>query len=87
MNNQLCELLQEPEAKEFQNFVRVSNSDFEFLLQKIAPIISRNNTDFKESTPAKIWFAVTLRYLTAGDSNRRLHYTFKISTINISKNT
>ncbi|KAL4718840.1 hypothetical protein ACJJTC_014070 [Scirpophaga incertulas] len=38
MENQLTELLQEPESKEFQNFVRMSDSNFEYLLQNISQL-------------------------------------------------
>ncbi|RVE47950.1 hypothetical protein evm_007464 [Chilo suppressalis] len=79
------ELLQEPESKEFQNFVRMSDSDFEYLLQKISPVISKQDTVFRESIPAKIRLAVTLRYLATGDSYRSLHYIFKISSQLISQ--
>ncbi|KAL4718844.1 hypothetical protein ACJJTC_014074 [Scirpophaga incertulas] len=85
MENQLTELLQEPESKEFQNFVRMSDSNFEYLLQNISPVISKQDTDFRESIPAKIRLAVTLRYLATGDSYRSLHYTFKISSQLISQ--
>lgn len=87
IENQLSELLQEPESKEFQNFVRMSDSDFEYLLQKISPVISKQDTDFRESIPAKIRLAVTLRYeyLATGDSYRSLHYIFKISNQLISQ--
>ncbi|KAJ8710628.1 hypothetical protein PYW08_009143 [Mythimna loreyi] len=85
MENQLSELLQEPESKEFQNFVRMSDSNFEYLLEKISPEISKQDTDFRESIPAKIRLAVTLRYLATGDSYRSLHYTFKISSQLISQ--
>ncbi|CAB3241643.1 unnamed protein product [Arctia plantaginis] len=49
--------------------------------KNISPAISKQDTDFRESIPAKIRLAVTLRYLVTGDSYRSLHYTFKISSI------
>ncbi|VVC88981.1 unnamed protein product [Leptidea sinapis] len=39
MNQQLAELLAEPSG-EFDNFVRMSCTDFEYLLQKISPMKS-----------------------------------------------
>ncbi|KAH9636298.1 hypothetical protein HF086_003265 [Spodoptera exigua] len=59
------ELLYEPSG-EFDNFCRMSYSDFEFLLQKISPMISKHDTDFREAIPAKFRLAITLRFLASG---------------------
>ncbi|CAH2003202.1 unnamed protein product [Acanthoscelides obtectus] len=83
MENQLAELYAEP-AGEFDNFVRMSCSDFEYLLQKISPMIAKNDTDWRDAIPVKVRLAVTLRYLATGDSYRSLHYLFKISSQVIS---
>ncbi|GBP50523.1 hypothetical protein EVAR_25220_1 [Eumeta japonica] len=40
MDNQLAELCVEP-SSEFSNFVRMSCSDFEYLLQKISPMVAK----------------------------------------------
>lgn len=78
------EFLYEPSG-EFDNFCRMSYTDFEFLLQKISPMISKQDTDFREAIPAKFRFAITLRFLASGDSYRSLHYLFKVSVPMISK--
>ncbi|CAH1969416.1 unnamed protein product [Acanthoscelides obtectus] len=83
MENQLAELYAEP-AGEFDNFVRMSCSDFEYLLQKTSPMIAKNDTDRRDAIPVKVRLAVTLRYLATGDSYRSLHYLFKISSQVIS---
>lgn len=83
MENQLAELYAEPSG-EFNNFVRMSSSDFEYLLQKISPTIARKDTDWRDAIPVKVRLAVTLRYLATGDSYRSLHYLFKISSQVIS---
>lgn len=77
------ELLYEPFG-EFDNFCRMSYSDFEFLLQKISPMISKQDTDFREAIPAKFRLAITLRFLASGDSYKSLHYLFKVSVSMIS---
>lgn len=84
MENQLAELLAEASG-EFDNFLRMSSEDFEFLLTKISPLIEKQNTTCRESIPPKIRLAVTLRFLATGDSYRSLHYLFKISSQIISK--
>ncbi|KOB63195.1 Uncharacterized protein OBRU01_24925, partial [Operophtera brumata] len=77
------ELLYEPSG-EFDNFCRMSYSDFEFLLQKKSPMISKHDTDFREAIPAKFRLAITLRFLASGDSCKSLHYLFKVSVSMIS---
>ncbi|GBP00147.1 hypothetical protein EVAR_74422_1 [Eumeta japonica] len=84
MDNQLAEMLAEPSG-EFDNFVRMSNSDFEFLIQKVSPIVAKQDTDWREAIPVKIRLALTLRYLATGDSFRSLHYLFKVSSQLISR--
>ncbi|CAK1597954.1 unnamed protein product [Parnassius mnemosyne] len=84
MDKQLAELLAEPSG-EFDNFVRMSVNDFEYLLQKISPIVAKQDTDWRDAIPIKIRLAVTLRYLATGDSYKSLHHLFKISSQIISK--
>lgn len=78
------EMLAEP-SNEFHNFCRMSYTDFELLLQKVGPIISKKDTKWRDSIPAKVRLAVTLRFLASGDSYRSLHYLFKISSQIISE--
>lgn len=84
MENQLAELVAEPSGQ-FNNFTRMSLSDFEYLLQKVSPMISKTNTLKREAIPAKIRLAITLRFLASGDSFESLHYLFKVSGSIISR--
>lgn len=64
----------------YKNFTRMHPiSDFEFLLNSIGPSISRQDTRFRESIPAQERLALTLRFLSTGDSYVSLQYMFKIS--------
>ena len=63
----------------------MSYTDFEYLLNQVAPLISKKNTDFREALPAKYRLAITLRFLASGDSYKSLHYMFKISPQAMSK--
>lgn len=78
MNNFLRELTCE-ESGEFHNFCRMSIRDFEFLLNRIEPLIKKNDTQMRMAIPPKIRLAITLRYLATGDSYRSLHFLFKVS--------
>ena len=63
----------------------MSFEDFEYLLHKIEPIISKKDTKWRKAIPAKERLALTLRFLASGDSYKSLQYLFKISPQLISK--
>ena len=84
MEKQLSELVAEPSGQ-FKNFTRMSLADFEYLLRKLEPIISKEDTQLRDSIPAKIRLAITLRFLASGDSFESLHFLFKISSSLISR--
>lgn len=70
---------------QFQNFCRMSAEDFELLLNKIGPKISKQDTVFRPSIPIQERFAITLRFLATGDSYTSLMYLFKVSKQLISR--
>lgn len=84
MENQLAELVAEPSGQ-FRKFTRMSLQDFNYLLHKVTPLIAKQNTQLRQSIPAKIRLAVTLRFLASGDSYDSLHFLFKLSPSVISK--
>ncbi|CAG9839149.1 unnamed protein product [Diabrotica balteata] len=69
----------------FRNFFRMSESEFEYLLQKIGPKICKQNTNCRHAIPTKERLAVTLRFLCSRDSYHSLMYLFKISKQAISQ--
>lgn len=69
----------------FRNFFRMSESEFEYLLQKIGPKICKENTNCRPAIPITERLAVTLRFLSTRDSYHSLMYLFKISKQAISK--
>lgn len=78
------DLLYEPSA-EFDNFCCMTYTDFEMLLSKISPLITKQDTSFRKAIPAKYRLAIALRYLASGDSFSSLHQLFKVSVQAISK--
>lgn len=68
----------------FRNFTRISKQDFDYLLNKVAPLISKSDTNFRDSIPAEVKLHCTLRFLATGDSYRSLMYLFRISDSAIS---
>ncbi|KAF0713787.1 protein ANTAGONIST OF LIKE HETEROCHROMATIN PROTEIN 1-like [Aphis craccivora] len=68
----------EPSGK-FENFCRMSASDFEYILNKIGPVITKLDTNLRKAIPAQERFAITLRFLASGDSCVSFSYLFKVS--------
>lgn len=63
----------------FKNFTRMSKRNFYTILGIVEPMITKQNTRFRESVPAEMKLAITLRYLATGDSFMSLMYLFKVS--------
>ena len=54
------------DEKFYRNFLRVTGEDFDTLLERVSPLIKKENTRMREAiTPAER-LAVTLRYLATG---------------------
>lgn len=83
MDKMFQEMLNE-DSEEFKNFCRMSPNDFDVLLSKVEPLITKQNTRLRLPIPAKVRLAITLRFLATGDSYRSLHYLFKISSAAIT---
>ncbi|KAF9416038.1 hypothetical protein HW555_006450 [Spodoptera exigua] len=69
----------------FINFLRMSKSDFEYLLQNVGPFIEKQDTNLRSAVTAETRLAITLRYLATGDSYSSLSYTFRVSKQLISR--
>jgi len=80
----LNDIKQEPSGR-FENFCRMSATDFEYLLNKIGPIIQKTDTNMREAIPVQERFAVTLRFLASGDSFRSLSVLFNFSVQTVSR--
>jgi len=63
----------------------MSATDFEYLIQKIGPIISKTDTNMRKCIPVQERLAVTLRFLASGDSFKSLSYLFKFSVQTVSR--
>lgn len=69
----------------FENFCKMSQDDFTFLLNKIGPHISKTDTNMRHCIPYQERFAIALRFLATGDSYKSLSYSFKVSKQTISR--
>lgn len=59
--------------------------NFDVLLGLIAADITNNDTNMCNSIPANVKLAVTIRYLTTGDSYFDLQYQFGVHASSFSK--
>uniref|UniRef100_A0A336MP40 CSON001967 protein n=1 Tax=Culicoides sonorensis TaxID=179676 RepID=A0A336MP40_CULSO len=69
----------------FRNFLRMSAEDYEFLLNRVSPIIQKQVTIMRSPISAGERLAVTLRYLATGETFSSLQYIFRIPQSTISK--
>lgn len=65
-------------------FLRMSSSDFEYLLVMLGGKIAKQDTNYRKAIPVKEKLAVTLYFLTTGDSDTSLSYWLMILKSTIS---
>ncbi|KAL2092781.1 hypothetical protein ACEWY4_012579 [Coilia grayii] len=59
--------------------------EFELLLLKVAPIITRRNTKMRQAVSAQERLAVTLRFLATGESFASFHFQYRLGESTISQ--
>lgn len=77
--------LRNENPEDFKNILRLSDTHFDFLLNKIQFNIQKLNTTMREAIPADTKLKITLRYLATGDSFKSLEYFFRVPKSTISK--
>lgn len=81
-------LLRELEIEDpnsYRNFLRMSKADFDYLLNLVAPRITKEETVMRKAIPAGEKLCLTLRYLATGETFSSLQYMFRIPKNTISK--
>jgi hypothetical protein len=61
--NTLLKELHTEDPNEFRNYVRMDKTTFKMLLEKVRPLIERQDTKLREAISAAERLAVTLRFL------------------------
>ena len=62
----------------------MSPQRFEHLLSLVGPVIQKENTHFRESISAEQRLVITIRYLSSGDAQQSLCYSFRLGKSTIS---
>lgn len=63
----------------------MSGCEFDSLLAKVSPIISKLDTNMRKAITANTRLAITLRFLATGDSYRSLMFFFRVPHNTISR--
>ena len=69
----------------FYRYLRMSPERFDALLGLVEPLISKQQTNFREPISAAERLSVTLRFLSTGESQQSLSFSFRICRATVSK--
>ncbi|GFU31991.1 DDE Tnp4 domain-containing protein [Trichonephila clavipes] len=67
------------DSESYCRFLRMDVLTFEELVALVSPSIERKNTSMRKANPAAERIALTLRYLTTGETQSSLSYQFRIA--------
>lgn len=81
--NLLQELILEDKTS-YRNFLRMDETTFTEILERIRPRIEKQHTFWREPLEPGLRLSITLRYLATGDSYRSLSYGFRVPHNTIS---
>lgn len=59
-------LLQREDPMEFASMLRMDSDTYHWLLEKVAPLIQREDTHYRKAIPADQKLSITLTYLAVG---------------------
>jgi hypothetical protein len=83
--NHLLRELRMTDSSGFRNFLRMDECTFEVLLAKVAPLITHKDTKMRKAIPAGERLALTLRFLSTGESFVSLQYLYRIASQTVGK--
>lgn len=73
------------ERRLYHDFIRMSGENFDYLLRLITPLIQKSDTRMRKTISVGERLALTLHYLSTGQSFHSLQYLFRIAQCTISK--
>ncbi|XP_067285679.1 uncharacterized protein [Pseudorasbora parva] len=71
--------------KGFWDLLRISVEDFNFLLEKVAPHITKKDTHLRKAISPKERLSVTLRFLATGETFNSLSFQYRIGSTTLSR--
>ncbi|KAK0152724.1 Protein ALP1-like [Merluccius polli] len=77
--------LEETDRRGFRELLGMDVDDFNFLLDKVQPLIQRKDTTLRKAITARQRLAVTLRFLATGESFRSLCFQYRIGRSTIGQ--
>lgn len=80
----LIQEIRNDDEKAFIDMFRLSGQQFDYLLERIRPLITKKNTNMRKSISAELRLLITLKFLSSGDSYRSLMYFFRVPHNTIS---
>ncbi|XP_044751868.1 uncharacterized protein LOC123311824 [Coccinella septempunctata] len=75
--------MEDPQS--FRNHLSMTEEGFNFLLQRVTPLIEKKDTHMRDAFCARLELQITLRYLANGDSFASLQYLYRVPKCTTSK--
>ena len=75
----LMKELENEDVASFKNFMRVDPALFSELLEKVGPLIEKEDTFWRKALEPGLKLAITLRYIATGNSYMSLQYGFRVA--------
>ncbi|CAH1953995.1 unnamed protein product [Acanthoscelides obtectus] len=83
-SNILLRQLKDEDPVAYRNVLRMSNEQFNVLLQMVDETIRKKDTKMRMAIPTATKLEITLRFLATGDSFKSLEYLFRVPECTIS---
>ena len=81
----LIDELHREDARGFKNFLRIEPEFFNEMVERVTPILKKQDTNMRRPLSVGLKLAVTLRFLATGNSYASLQYSFRVSKSAISR--
>lgn len=84
VHQNLLRELQSEDIKAYNNYLRMDEDTFKFVVSKISPLICKQNTHLRNPISVEERLMVTLRFLATGESYASLQYSSRIPQCTLS---
>uniref|UniRef100_A0A182XPF8 Transposase Helix-turn-helix domain-containing protein n=1 Tax=Anopheles quadriannulatus TaxID=34691 RepID=A0A182XPF8_ANOQN len=84
-NRLLADIAEEAADETIIQFLRMTEEDFEYMLQKITPKICKQDTYMKKAITVRERLIIGLRFIATGENFKSLQFLFRVSPSTIRK--